>query len=164
MTGSASAMRVRTRKVAAFSLAIVAILLFFFGLGIGYKYGEDKGVQCVTTREYTVANIHVLVVGVLVSALIWASGWLMLAGIAVGGMAGALVGLKLTFGESVGPWKVHDRVLHVNKDQLRRAGSKNAEAVRRARRDGTPMPEVMSVAPDEPEETEGGPTRSKHKK
>ena len=145
-----------------FSLAIVAILLFFFGLTIGYKYGEDKGVQCVTTHEYTVANLKVLAVGVLVSSLIWASGWLMLAGIAIGGMAGALVGLKMTFGESVGPWKIHDRFLRVNKDQLRRAGSANAEAVRRARRDGTPMPEVMSVSSDAPEEDRG--KRSKHKK
>ena len=72
-----------------FSLAIVAILMFFFGLTIGYKYGEDKGVQCVTAHEYAMANAKVLGVGVLVSALIWASGWLMLAGIAIGGMAGA---------------------------------------------------------------------------
>lgn len=145
-----------------FSLAIVAILMFFFGLTIGYKYGEDKGVQCVTAHEYAMANAKVLGVGVLVSALIWASGWLMLAGIAIGGMAGALVGLKMTFGESVGPWKIHDRFLRVNKDQLRRAGSANAEAVRRARRDGTPMPEVMSVSSDAPEEDKG--KRSKHKK
>ena len=116
----------------------------------------------MTTHEYTVANLKVLAVGVLVSSLIWASGWLMLAGIAIGGMAGALVGLKMTFGESVGPWKIHDRFLRVNKDQLRRAGSANAEGVRRARRDGTPMPEVMSVSSDAPEEDKG--KRSKHKK
>lgn len=141
--------------MAAFSLAVVAILLFFFGLIIGYRYGEEKGVQCVTAREYGLANVKVLVVGTLVSSVIWATGWLMLAGIAIGGMAGALVGLKMTFGESVGPWKVHDRFLRVNKDQLRRAGSKNAEAVRRARRDGTPMPEVMSVAQEDDHAAKG---------
>ena len=96
-------------NVAAFSLAVVAILLFFFGLTIGYRYGEEKGVQCVTAREYGLANVKVLVVGTLVSSVIWATGWLMLAGIAIGGMAGALVGLKMTFGESVGPWKCPPR-------------------------------------------------------
>ena len=82
-------------------------------------------------------------------------------------MAGAIATLKMDFGESVGPWKFHDRVLGVNKDQLRRAESGNAEAVRRARRDGTPMPEVISVPrkdADDPKGTSGakGP-RSSHK-
>lgn len=133
----------------AFALAITAILLFFFGLMIGYKVGEQEGLRCVTRREYLLANVKVLVVGTLASALIWATGWLLLSGIAIGCMAGAIAGLKMSFGESVGPWKAHDRFWRVNKDQLRRAeNGDHAEAVRRARRDGTPMPEVMSVASD----------------
>ena len=62
-------------------------------------------------------------------------------GLVIGLMAGAVAGLKLGFGESVGPWKFVDKTFRANKDQLRRAkDGKRAEAVRRARRDGTPEP------------------------
>ncbi len=132
--------------MAEFAIAIVALLLFFFGIFLGYRIGEELGARCVTTREYGKANIETLVIGVIVSGAIWATGWLLLAGLAVGGMAGVLVGLKMSFGESVGPWKVHDRFFRVNKDQVKRSKSKTAEAARRARRDGTPMPEFISVA------------------
>jgi hypothetical protein len=40
---------------------------------------------------------------------------------------------------------------------VRRAGSANAEAVRRARRDGTPEPEVISVQEDAEDDVPGGP-------
>lgn len=130
----------------AFALAIVAIMLMLLGIVIGVRLGSELAKGCVTRREYWIANFKILGVGVLISAVVWATGLLLVAGIPIGGMAGAIASLKMDFGESVGPWKVHDRALGVNKDQLRRANSKNAEAVRRARRDGTPMPEVMSVA------------------
>ena len=58
---------------------------------------------------------------------------------------------ELGFGESVGPWKFVDKTFRANKDQLRRAkDGKRAEAVRRARRDGTPEPELISVQQDGP--------------
>ena len=129
-------------------MAIVAILLLLFGIVIGAKIGGELAKQCVTRREYWIANLKVVGVGIVVSALVTATGWLMLAGIPVGGMAGAIATLKMDFGESVGPWKAHDTFFRVNKDQVRRAGSANAEAVRRARRDGTPEPEVISVQDD----------------
>ena len=129
-------------------MAIVAILLLLFGIVIGAKIGGELAKQCVTRREYWIANLKVVGVGIVVSALVTATGWLMLAGIPVGGMAGAIATLKMDFGESVGPWKAHDTFFRVNKDQVRRAGSANAEAVRRARRDGTPEPVVISVQDD----------------
>lgn len=131
-----------------FSLAIVALLLFFLGLVLGLKIGEELAKACVTRREYWIANAKILGVGILVSAVVWMSGFLLLAGIPIGAMAGALSSLKMDFGESVGPWKFVDKAFRANKDQLRRAGSPQAEAARRARRDGTPEPELMSVAPD----------------
>ena len=105
----------------------------------------------VTTKEYWLANLKIVVVGVIASMVIALTGFSLLAGVAIGGMGGAIAGLKMEFGESSGPWKFIDRSLGVNKDQLRRAGDKNAEAVRRARRDGTPMPEYMSVSQDNEE-------------
>lgn len=137
----------------AFALAIVAILLMVFGIVIGARIGSELAKQCVTKREYWIANLKIILVGVVVSALVWATGLLLVAGIPIGGMAGAIATLKMDFGESVGPWKVHDKTFRVNKDQLRRAeNGEHAEAVRRARRDGTPMPEVISVQDDADED------------
>lgn len=135
----------------AFALAIVALMLFLLGIIIGVRIGGELAKGCVTKREYWLANLKILGVGVLVSALIGLTGLTLVAGIPIGAMAGAIASLKMDFGESVGPWKFHDKAFRVNKDQLRRAQNGNAEAVRRARRDGTPMPEVISVADDSPE-------------
>ncbi|WP_195839228.1 hypothetical protein [Parafannyhessea umbonata] len=151
----------------AFALAIVAIMLMLLGIVIGARIGSELARGCVTKREYWMANLKIVLVGVLASAVIGFTRLILLAGIPIGAMAGAIATLKMDFGESVGPWKFHDRVLGVNKDQLRRAESGNAEAVRRARRDGTPMPEVISVSQkdaDDPKGTSGakGP-RSSHK-
>ena len=101
------------------------------------------------------ANLKIVLVGVLASALIGFTRLILLSGIPIGAMAGAIATLKMDFGESVGPWKFHDRVLGVNKDQLRRAEGGNAEAVRRARRDGTPMPEVISVSREDAKDPKG---------
>ena len=52
-----------------------------------------------------------------------------------------------------------DKTFKVNKDHLRRSKNGNAEAVRRARKEGTPEPEFMSVAgsdtPDEEMDPKG---------
>ena len=132
-------------------MAIVALLLFLFGIVVGSKIGAEMAKNVVTTKEYWLANLKIVVVGVIASMAIGLTGISHLAGVAIGGMGGAIAGLKMEFGESSGPWKFIDRSLGVNKDQLRRAGDKNAEAVRRARRDGTPMPEYMSVSQDNEE-------------
>lgn len=139
----------------AFALAIVAVMLFLLGIIIGVRIGSELAKGCVTKREYWIANLKILVGGVLVSALIGLTGLTLVAGVPIGAMAGAIASLKMDFGESVGPWKFHDKAFRVNKNQLRRAQDGNAEAVRRARRDGTPMPEVISVADDSPKEGSG---------
>ncbi len=146
--------------MAAFSMAIVAILLLLLGIIIGVKLGGELAKQCVTRKEYWIANLKIIGVGVVVSALVTATGWLLLAGIPIGGMAGAVAALKMDFGESVGPWKAHDTFFRVNKDQVRRAGSPQAEAVRRARRDNKPMPEVISVQDDNAQDEKSDPGTS----
>lgn len=130
----------------AFAMAIVAVLLFAFGMVIGVRGGETLSARLVTRVDYWKANAIVFAVAIVASALIWASGFLLLVGVAFGLMVGVLSGLKMGFGESLGPWGFVDRKLGTNKDQVRRAKhGKHAETVRRARREGTEEPEVISV-------------------
>ena len=67
-------------------------------------------------------------------------------------MAGALAGAKIGFGESVGPWKFADKYFNVNKDQTNRTEAEKARrrAVRKARKEGKPEPELMSVQAETP--------------
>lgn len=139
-----------------FAGAVVALLLFFFGIVTGAGIGDRLAPRCVTRREYWLANVGILLVGAVLSALVLLSTLTMLVGLVIGLMAGAVAGLKMAFGESVGPWKAHDRFFKVNKDQLRRSeNGERAEAVRRARRDGTPEPELISVQDPEHDARDG---------
>lgn len=132
--------------MAAFAMAVVAVLLFAFGMVLGVRWGEELSKNLVTRGDYWRANGITFAVGVLVAALIWGTGFLLLVGVAFGLMVGVLSGLKMGFGESVGPWGFVDSKLGTNKDQVRRAkNSKHAEAVRRAHKEGAPEPEVISV-------------------
>ena len=71
------------------------------------------------------------------------------AGFAVAVMALVLFLFGIVSGVGLG--KFVDKTFRANKDQLRRAkDGKRAEAVRRARRDGTPEPELISVQQDGP--------------
>lgn len=139
-----------------FAGAVVALLLFFFGIVTGAGIGDRLAPRCVTRREYWLANAGILLVGAVLSALVLLSTLTMLVGLVIGLMAGSVAGLKMAFGESVGPWKAHDRFFRVNKDQLKRSEhGERAEAVRRARRDGTPEPELISVQDPERDARDG---------
>jgi hypothetical protein len=86
---------------------------------------------------------------------VWLTGWILLAAGVIGVIGGVVAGLKLGFGESVGPWKFHDRYLRVNKDQLERSeDSKKAQATRDARAKGE-EPELMSVVDDKGKDSRG---------
>lgn len=136
---------------AGFAVAVLALVLFLCGIVFGMGLGDELAKRCVTKGEYARANVLTLLVGALATALVVMTTLTVLVCLVIGAMAGTVAGLKLGFGESVGPWKFVDRTFHANKDQLRRAkDSKRAEAVRRARRDGTPEPELMSVQQDGP--------------
>jgi hypothetical protein len=130
----------------SFAGAIVALLLFFFGIVTGAGVGDRLAERCVTRREYWLCNLAIFLVGALVCALVLLTPFTVLVGLAIGLVAGAIAGLKMAFGESVGPWKAHDKFFRVNKNQVRRGeDGERAEAVRRARRDGSPEPELISV-------------------
>ena len=136
---------------AGFAVAVLALVLFLFGIVTGVGLGDELSSRCVTKGEYARANVLVLLGGALLSGVVLVTSLTVLMGLIIGLMAGAVTGLKLGFGESVGPWKFVDKTFRANKDQLRRSkNSEHAEAVRRARRDGTPEPELISVQEDGP--------------
>lgn len=129
-----------------FAIAIVGLLLLVFGIVLGVRIGEELATRCTTTKDYWLYNLAVLLVGSVVSAFVWATGWVVLAFLTIGLIAGGIAGLKFGFGESVGPWKIHDRFLRVNKSQVKAAKTGRAAAARERRKKGEPEPELMSVA------------------
>ncbi len=135
----------------SFESAVLALVFFLFGIFAGVGLGERLVVRCVTKKEYVIANVLTLLAGAVVSAIVMITPYPMFVTLVIGLIGGTIAGLKMGFGESVGPWKAHDRYFRVNKEQLKRSETgERAEAVRRARRDGTPEPELMSVMDDGP--------------
>ena len=94
---------------AGFAVAVMALVLFLFGIVSGVGLGDELSRCCVTKREYGLANAGVLLVGALASSVVLVTGLSVLMGLVIGLMAGAVAGLKLGFGESVGPWKFVDK-------------------------------------------------------
>ena len=121
-----------------FAGAVIALLFLFFGIFAGVGAGDILAKRCVTRGEYIRMNVVVLAAGALLTAVVCLTGLFMLVML--------VFGMKMTFGESVGPWKKADTAFRVNKDHVRRAKDPEAaEAARRARRDGAPEPELMST-------------------
>ena len=130
-----------------FAIAIVGLMLLLFGLVIGVRVGEELSKRCITTRQYWLTNLAVFAAGVVCSAVVIAIGLVVGSAIVIGLLGGTIAGLKFGFGESTGPWKVHDKAFKVNKAQVAAAESGRAEENRRRRAEGGPEPELMSVAP-----------------
>ena len=80
----------------AFALAIVAIMLMLLGIVIGARIGSELARGCVTRREYWMANLKIVLVGVLASALIGFTRLILLSGIPIGAMAGAIAAMPAT--------------------------------------------------------------------
>ena len=134
-----------------FAGAVLALLFFFFGIFAGVGAGDILAKRCVTKGEYVRMNLLAFVAATLARTALIALDILMVEAIVIGCLGGVIAGLKMTFGESVGIWKFADKHFRTNKDHLRRAqNSERAEAVRRARRDGGPEPELISVQEDGP--------------
>ncbi len=126
------------------TFVILFALLFIFSVYIGFLAGQAICVRhVVTRRDYWVANIAGLVIAVLVSALLAALP--LLYAVAFGALAGYIAGLKMSFGESVGPWKAADKFFNVNKAHRRTAEQGTGEARRRRRKEGGPAPDLISV-------------------
>lgn len=104
-----------------FAIVLVSLLLGVLGIVIGFRIGGDLAHNVTNRKDYWKYNLIAYLVGILVSAVIWAAGWVVLSFVAIGALGGCIAGLKFGYGESVGPWKAHDRFMRVNGSHLSRA-------------------------------------------
>lgn len=125
--------------------AIISLLFMVLGILIGNKVGETLAANLTSSRRYWLYNVVALLVGIVVSAFVSALGLLWLAGLTIGLIGGAIFGLKMGFGKSVGAWAKHDRHFRVNADQV-----KAGEALKRGEDpDAIAQRDLISVAPDD---------------
>ena len=126
-----------------FGVVIIALLFMVLGILIGNKVGETLATRLSGSKQYWAYNAIAVVVGIVIAAFVSALGLLWLAGLTIGLIAGAIFGLKMGYGKSVGAWAKHDRHFRVNVDQL-----KAGEAVKRGEDpDEIAQRDLISVAP-----------------
>lgn len=111
-----------------FAIVLVSLLFGVLGIVIGFRIGSDLSHKVESRKDYWRYNLYAYLVGIVVSAIIWAAGWVVLAFVAIGGLGGCIAGLKFGYGESVGPWKAHDRFMKVNEKHLSKAELKARRA------------------------------------
>lgn len=126
-----------------FSFIVLSALLFVFFVYLGVQVGSWAGEKAVTSGDYWKMNAVAVLAAVLLTMLFTALPLLYSA--IIGMLAGTIVGLKLAFGESVGPWKVIDRFLNVNRSHRKAAESGTGEARRARRKTGEKAPDLISV-------------------
>lgn len=122
---------------------ICALLLFAFSVYIGFLIGNNVGLRAVTRADYWRMNGAAIIIAVLLSFILAAVP--LFYAVDVGLLAGAIVGLKMAFGESVGPWAVHDKVFNVNKGHRETAEKGTGDQRRRRRATGEDAPDLISV-------------------
>lgn len=124
------------------SFGIVYLLLFAFAIYIGFLLGDGWGKRIVTARAYWLINLGMLVGTVLIVTLLP----IMTVQVCVMGvLAGSIAGLKMGFGESVGPWKWLDKFMDSNRRHRKVAEKGTGEAYRRRRKTGEAGPDLISV-------------------
>ena len=110
----------------SWTFVVLALVLFIFAIYIGFLCGQwacEKRV--ITKRDYWIANFAGAAAVVL---LTWVFSLFPLVQFApIGWLGGFIAGLKMSFGESVGPWRKHDEVFNVNKAHRAAADAGDAE-------------------------------------
>ena len=122
---------------------VCSLLLFAFSVYIGFLIGNTVGVRAVTRADYWKMNGAAIVIAVLLSFILAAVP--LVYSVDVGLLAGAIVGLKMAFGESVGPWAVHDKAFNVNRSHRETAEKGCGEERRRRRASREDAPDLISV-------------------
>ena len=118
-------------------------LLLIFSIYIGFLAGNRAGEHALTDRAYWLYNVAEVALCVFITALVPLPA--MLYATPLGLLAGALMGLKMGYGESVGPWKAIDRFYSRNRAHQRAAETGSARARRARRRAGEREPDLISV-------------------
>lgn len=127
---------------ADWAFAIVYVMVFGFAVYIGFLLGDAQGKRIVTTRQYWLSNLAALVSVILFVSIV-RSAFLQVS--AMGVLAGGIAGIKMGFGESVGPWKWLDNFMDINRRQRKVAQKGTGEAYRRRRKTGEAGPDLISV-------------------
>lgn len=122
---------------------ILSIILFVFSIYIGFQIAHATGKFAVTIADYWKMNAAAIVVAVIAAAVV--ASLPLLYSVVIGLLAGYIVGLKMVFGESTGPWKVHDAAFNVNRSHRDTAARGGGEERRARRRAGEGAPDVISV-------------------
>lgn len=126
------------------AFVILSAILLVFCIYIGFQIAHATGRFAVTTADYWKMNAAAIVAAVLAAAAVASLPLLYPA--VIGLLAGYIVGLKMVFGESTGPWRMHDAAFDVNRSH-RDAAARGGGEERRARRcAGGRAPDVISVA------------------
>lgn len=129
----------------SFAQTIISLLFLGFGIVLGQDLGHRLSQNCNTKKQYWLYNAAVLLFGMLISAVVSLLPLLIFPAFTIGMMAGAIVGLKFGFGESIGPWRFHDEKLRVNKDHIKATKTGSAARRRERKRAGEKEPELISV-------------------
>lgn len=124
------------------TFAVAYVLLFTFAIYIGFLLGDGWGKRIVTARSYWLINVGMIMGAVLLVTLLPIISVQLCA---MGVLAGCMAGLKMGFGESVGPWKWVDRFMNINRRQRKVAEKGTGEAYRRRRKTGEAGPDLISV-------------------
>lgn len=128
-----------------FAFLICFILLFVFSVYLGFIIGNYWGERALSAGAYWLYNAIAVVACVVLTVVL--TLFPLLYATPLGLLMGAVVGLKMGFGESVGPWKVLDRFFDVNRRQRGAAGAA-ARAARRRKKTGEAAPDLISVSGD----------------
>ena len=127
---------------ADWAFAIIYVMVFGFAVYIGFLLGDGWGKRIVTTRAYWLCNAAMLVGTVLLVSLVMAP---FIQVSAMGVLTGSIAGIKMGFGESVGPWKWLDNFMDINRRHRKVAEKGTGEAYRRRRKTGEAGPDLISV-------------------
>jgi hypothetical protein len=100
-----------------FELALISLVVGAFGIYFGFGLGNMLGSRATSKKEYWKYNAIAYAGFIVLAAFIWALGLVVLIFFSVGGLAGVIAGLRMGYGQAVGPWKAHDRFMNLHPDE-----------------------------------------------
>lgn len=100
---------------------LLAVFTFIVGLAAGLAGGQAIGERLAgrSSRAFWLANLGVLLIGVLAGALAGVLRWSWLWGFSLALVGGGLTGLKYGYGRSVGVWRLFDRLMGLDPEHRR---------------------------------------------
>lgn len=105
---------------------VLAVVLMIFGITVGNKVGHDFGRRADDSKTYWLYNLAAFAGAVVLFVVIGVAGLPLLQGLVIGLLSGAVVGLKMGYGEAQGPWKKFDDALNLGDARRRAAAEKRA--------------------------------------